>query len=237
MLLVISPAPTKSAQESATSDAGLLRPHRGPSEQQVGHVGASHEQDARDGDHERGEDDVEGAARRGARRRFQAGTDTLVGLRILPGELLRDGRHLELRLIAADAVPEAPYHHHGGTRAAGRLERVVPQWDPHLVVGRELEALGHHADDLGRLTVDPDRPTDHARVEPVVVTPGRIAQQYIGWRPERVVALREAPAQDRIHLEDVQGVGAEPLPLEAPRLLRVADVHRGARGAQKACER
>ena len=88
-------------------------------------------------------------------------------------------------------------------------QHVELEGHPDLLVHRELEARGHHADDGGGLRVDAQRAADDVRVALEAVLPDLVAEDRHARRAGRVVALHEGPAQQRFHAGDVERVGRD----------------------------
>lgn len=103
------------------------------------------------------------------------------------------------KLLDADAGGQ-PRHHFD--RPA--IVDCHPPRQPHIAGHREVEALGHHADQRGGLAVELDTAAEHARVRRKVLAPDAMAEQRHGGRAGPVVLGAEGPTQHRLHAEQLE---------------------------------
>ena len=145
-------------------------------EQQVGEVRRSNEDDEDDGAEEEQKwqahvaDDV-------LVKRHDERAPSLVVLRVLPLEPLRDRRHLGLRGVHVDAGTQVADDEVRVIASDGALLGCPHEGHPEVDVLGKRRALRHDADNGVRLAVEGDGPPDRGRVGAKACPPGAFAQQ------------------------------------------------------------
>ena len=129
--------------------------------------------------------------------------DVFVGVRILGFELARDVDQLALRLLARDAGREVA-EHLPVPRVAALLIEVLDgsERQPDIGVERELEAVGHDADDRRRHVVDAHGAADHRRVAAVAIHKDAVTDQRHRRCAGAIVFRRETAAEHRLLAHD-----------------------------------
>ena len=120
-----------------------------------------------------------GRIRRGAGREFRGGVE--------PMAAALDGRRVDRQ----------------GDPQLGRLRRVL------RVVGRQLEAGRHHADDRVRPAVEVDRAPQNARIAAELAMPEPMAENRDGVLAGHVFRRRERAAEQRLRAQRVEQVGRD----------------------------
>ena len=156
----------------------LLGAKRRPRELHVHHVDARDQQHADAEPQHRPERAAQRPRREGLEQRLHlAGVELLVGVGIGGREPPRDRRRLGVRLIERDARLQQAEHRRVVRRRVVALARreLAEERNPELLVGREREALRHHADDGGGLAVQAEALADDVRRAAEVALPQRVA--------------------------------------------------------------
>ncbi len=88
----------------------------------------------------------------------------------------------------------------------------------------QQQLRGHHADDHGRLAVDPDGATDDGRVAPEAAVPGAMADDRRAWAARREFLARESPSHHRRHAQCRERVAQDERREHALRHVAARDV-------------
>ena len=227
----------ESASTQCDSHGRLLRPRRGAGQKEIGDVRTGDQQDAEHGDHHRAEKSVHLSAGGGAGGSQESDPDTLVRLWIFTRELGGDGGHFQLSTLTAHTIPESSVHIEGAALPTSARQRILTHRNPEVVVVRKPESFGHHPDDLGRFSIDPDRTTDRAAVPPEVIPPRGIAQYDVRGSTRRVLVLDEDAAEEGTDAETLERVGGDERAQVATRALGVVEIDRTAVDAEEVDER
>ena len=125
---------------------------------------------------------------------------------MLVGDLLHDARQVALSLRLGDAVGETTEVQQIGTGATvGGLFEL--QRLPNLLVEREQEALGHHADHDSLGAVDAQCLANHGRVGTQSLRPKLVTNEHHGRRSGHLVVGGEGAPDCRLHIEKLEQVG------------------------------